>query len=299
VGVEISVMVSVRDDWRVLRLLESLRTQNLDPARFEVVLVNNGREDYGSRLEGFPFDVTTVRTGGGRLAAARSRGFEHVRGAYFATTDADCVTSPGWLAAILDSFALADAGLVGVGGAICKYATETLVQRYGITANDGQQGLQYLPASPLPYITGANAAYRTEAVREVGGYDTSYSCGEDVDISYRLGQVGGRLAVNPQAVVWHEDRRRLSEHFRRFRGYSVDQALLFKRYRGGDGRSFCFNDYPWRRLGLAAETAVRGVPNALRGDWAGPAEACATAVEALGIIAGDIEGSVRHRVIYV
>ncbi len=166
---QISVMVCVRDDWRVLRLLESLRAQTLDPSRFEVVVVNNGREDYGSRLEGFPFDVTVVRTGGGSLAAARSRGFELVRGTYFATTDADCVTTPQWLDALLYSFEHEDATLVGVGGAIRKYATGTLVQRHGITANDGQKGLQYLPASPLPYVTGANAAYRTEAVRRVGG----------------------------------------------------------------------------------------------------------------------------------
>lgn len=294
---QISVVICVRDDWRVVRLLQSLQMQTVDPSRFEVVVVLSGGEDYGLAAWKPPFEIALVRCERLGVAPARVLGLERVRGRYFATTDADCVTDPRWLEAYLDAFSGGGDALVGVGGQIRKYALDTMVRRHGITINDGQKGLQYLPASPLPYITGANAAYRTDAVRAVGGYDASFSCGEDVDISYRLGLAGGKLEVIPDAVVWHQDRATLSAHFQRW--YAVDQALLFKRYRAGTGRTYNLNPYPWRRLGQAVGCVGRGWPRIRRGDFAPLATACTIVAEAAGVIAGDIEGSLRHRVIYV
>jgi GT2 family glycosyltransferase len=291
----ISVIICVKDDWRVLRLLQSLAQQTLPADEFEAVVVTTG-EDYGAHLEGFPFPVTRVGCPSPGLAAARNYGLAAARGEYFLTTDADCVAHPQLLAEILASFAAADDRTVGVGGAIRKYATDTLTRRHGITINDGQPGLSYLPASPLPYITGANAAFRTAAVRSLGGYDERFSCGEDVDVCYRLGLAGGRLGVNPLAVVFHEDRSSLWAHFKRFRWYAVDQALLFKLYAD---RRWHVNAYPWRRSADAALALLAGLPLLPARDRSGPARALVTFVEAAGVWAGDLAGSMRHRVLYI
>ena len=95
----------------------------------------------------------------------------------------------------------APASVVGIGGAIQKYAVDTIVRRYGITIDDGQADLNYLPALHLPYVTGANSAYRMEAVRNCGGYDEQFVCGDDVDLSYRLGLAGSTLGVEPGAII--------------------------------------------------------------------------------------------------
>jgi GT2 family glycosyltransferase len=137
------------------------------------------------------------------------------------------------------------------------------------------------------------------AVREVGGYDERFSCGEDVDVCYRLGMAGWRLEINPQAVILHEDRAGTLAHFKRFRWYAVDQALLFRMYGAGKHRRAYINPYPWRRGREALGCLVRGLPVLAKGDASGPVTAAVTLIEVAGVLAGDIEGSLRHRVLYI
>lgn len=295
----LTVVVCVKDDWRVVRLLESLERQTAASDRYRAVVVTSGREDYGGALGRFSFDVSVVESPRPGLAVARNWGLEHVGTELVLTTDADCVAASDLVEQALAAFAAAGRDVVGIGGAIAKYAQDTATRRHGITINDGQGGLQYLPASPLPYITGAHAAFRTEALRDVGGYDERFSCGEDVDICYRLGRAGGRLEVNPRMRVFHEDRASIYAHFQRFRWYAVDQALLFRMYGGGSGRRVHINRYPPRRVAEALGELRRGLPAVAQGDFGGLTAAGITLAEAAGVWAGDIEGSIRHRVLYL
>ena len=256
----LTILVCVRDDWRVLRLLESLQRQTAPFDSFRAIVVNTGREGYGDCLHGFDFNVVTVKSDGHRLAAGRNVGLAQVETELVLTTDADCVAAPDLVAETIAAFNRADQDVAGIGGAIEKYAFDTPTRRHGITINDGQMALQYLPASPLPYITGAHAAFRSASLRAVGGYDERFWCGEDVDICYRLGIAGRSLEINPKARIMHEDRASVAEHFKRFRWYAVDQALLFKMYRGERGRRGCLNRYPWRRLGASLGHLRRGLP---------------------------------------
>lgn len=295
----LTVLVCVKDDWRIMRLLQSLQRQTVPATEYRAVVVTTGRERYGDQLTSFDFSVESVESPEHRLAAARNRGLRRVETELVLTTDADCVAAPDLVEQVIASFDSAAQDVAGIGGAIGKYAADTAVRRYGITINDGQAKLQYLPASPLPYITGAHASFRTAALRDIGGYDERFSCGEDVDICYRLGLVGSRLEVNPCAKVFHEDRATLLGHFQRFRWYAVDQALLFAIYRGGAGRRAYVNPYPWRRAADALRSLADGLPAFVRGDMTEAAAAAVTLAEAAGVLAGDVEGSMRHRVLYI
>jgi GT2 family glycosyltransferase len=295
----LTVLVCVKDDWRVVRLLESLERQTADSNRYRAIVVTTGGERYGGVADLFGFDVSVVESPRNRLAVARNCGLERVDTELVLTTDADCVAAPDLVERVLAAFAGAAPDVAGIGGTIAKYAQDTPTRRHGITINDGQPGLQYLPASHLPYITGAHAAFRTAVLREVGGYDERFSCGEDVDICYRLGIAGGRLEVDPRMRVLHEDRATAWAHFRRFRWYAVDQALLFRMYRGDSAPWLYVNPYPWRRVADAFRELGRGLPALARGDFGGPVAAGITLAEAAGVLAGDIEGSVRHRVLYI
>lgn len=296
-GEDLTVLACVKDDWRILRLLASLEEQDCGPGRLRAVVVTSGTEDYRPLIARLSYPVDVVESPQHRLSVARNRGLAVVRTPYLLTTDADCVADPGLIGALLSAFANAPPAVVGVGGRIVKLTTATPTQRHGITINDGQDGLQYLPASPLPYITGACAAFRTAALREVGGYDERYSCGEDVDVCYRLGRAGDTLVVEPRAIVRHEDRVTIAAHFRRFCWYATDQALLYREHH--DGCRIFINPYPWRRMASAAEDVARAPAALLRGD-SGPLQSAAvTAAEAAGVWAGDLVGSLRHRVVYL
>lgn len=294
-----TVVVCVRKDRRVLRLLESLTRQSLDRRRLQVVAVCSGEDVYGSALEQFDLNLVVVKTADIRLPVARNIGLSHVQAPYYLTTDADCVAEPDWVARMVGRLEMAGEQFVAVGGRIKKYAEKTMVQKYGITVDDGQRSLNYLPALNLPYVTGANSGFRTDRVRAVGGYDESFFCGEDVDLCYRLGLAGGQLTVEPAATVYHEDRERLIDHYRRFRYYAIDQALLFKKYRQWSGRRWLVDDYPIRRLRDAGGTLLSGLSSIARGQWEAPQKALVTAVEAFGVLAGDLRGSWRHRVLYL
>jgi Glycosyl transferase family 2 len=298
----ISVVTCVLDDWRVLRLLASLATQTLAPQNFEAIIVTAGTEDYGDLLTGWPFAVKHVRSSIARLSAQRNLGFSVVDGTYYATTDADCVADSHWLDSLVRRFEQEPTDLVGVGGSIDKYSHNTMVRRFGITIDDGQRSLNYLPASPLPYITGANSSYRTSAVHALGGYDEHFVCGEDVDISYRLQYAGGRLMVDPAAKILHEDRANLWQHLRRFDHYAVDQALLFKKHQlHRPAWQPYVNPHPWFLLRECARLIAASAKQSVCGrdgrDELG--EALVTAAEAIGILSGDVRGSLTHRVLYL
>ncbi|NIP81943.1 MAG: glycosyltransferase, partial [Gemmatimonadetes bacterium] len=54
------------------------------------------------------------------------------------------------------------------------------------------------------HIPGCNMAFRTAALREVGGFDPRFRiAGDDVDICWRLQQRGWTLGFHPAAMVWH------------------------------------------------------------------------------------------------
>jgi len=294
----ISVVVCVKEDPRVGRLLEALARQTLDAAAFQVIVVSAGRERYDDACSASPLQVTYAHSPVARHPTQRNIGLRLVSTELFVSTDADCVPTERWLDDYVTAFDARPSECVGVGGRIRKLAESTLTQRHGITIDDGQRSLNYLPAMPLPYITGANAAYRTAAVRAVGGYDERFACGDDVDISYRLQIRGGSLSVIDTAAIEHEDRATLWAHFHRFRFYAVDQALLFKLYRGGVNKRACLCSYPWRRVSHSARTAKQAIrrPKTERRELL--AEALVTLVEAAGTVVGNAQGAIRHRVVY-
>jgi glycosyltransferase involved in cell wall biosynthesis len=292
-----TVLVCVKGDRRVLRLVESLLRQTSPADRYEVIVVENG----SSALDGIakldPARVRYLHTHEPNAAAARNLGLAAARGRFLLLTDADCVADPEWVERLSERLASGSHGAVG--GAIRKHHPQTLTQRYGITVVDGQQSLNYLPALPRPYVVGANAGYPTALVRELGGFDEELKSGHDVDICYRLGLHGHRIGLAPDAIVFHEDRWAVGDHFRRFRHYAIYQVLLHAKYKTISGKAFVVNPYPFRRVASALAATPRAVLHLLSGD-AGPAvEAFLKLVEAAGVWSGDLVGSIRYRQLYL
>jgi len=293
----VSVVVAVKGDRRVHRLLDSLCGQTAPSDSYEIIVVENGSS---------VLDDVAVRAGGrvryfhareANTAAARNIGLYAARGRYLLLTDADCVAAFDWVEEMVRRLASGD--VAAAGGAIGKYQPSTLTQRYGMTVVDGQRQLSYLPALPLPYVASANAGYLTVAVRDVGGFDSDLRSGSDVDICYRLGLGGYSVGLAPTAVVLHDDRASVRAHFRRFHRYAVYQVLLFAKYKRISGKCLVLNRYPLHRVADAVATTPRAVVALMRGDF-GPAVMLGLwLVEAAGVWCGDIRGSLRYRQFYV
>ncbi|MEV7785680.1 glycosyltransferase [Streptomyces sp. NPDC088106] len=222
-----SVVVATRERaGRLARALDSLLAQ--EHPRFEVVVVDNApvtgetRElvegEYGERVRYVCEPVPG-------LAVAHNRGLATARGEVVAFTDDDVVADPRWLTELTAPFA-ADPRLGCATGLILparlRTPAQVLLESHGGFAK-GFTPTTYDPHDPprdeplFPFTagrfgSGANMAFRAEALRGVGGFDpatgagTSARGGDDLYGFVRVLAQGHRLHYTPYALVWHHHR---------------------------------------------------------------------------------------------
>jgi O-antigen biosynthesis protein len=208
----------------VVRCVEAIQSNAGGPC--EVIVVENRpacstvewalRERFGGDEQ-----VRYVEERRPGLSSARNAGLRAARGEIVAFTD-DVVVDPAWLPAVRAAFA-ATPEVGCVTGLILPLELETpaqiLVERFAGYAKGFLPRIYSLdkppPDQPLfPYTagyfgSGANMAFRTRALRDLGGFDPVLGTGtrarrcEDLDICIRVLQAGSRLAYEPRAIVWH------------------------------------------------------------------------------------------------
>ncbi len=76
------------------------------------------------------------------------------------------------------------------------------------------------------YLPSCNLLVRHEAFRNAGGFLPDLHVGEDVDLSWRLRDNGGKIAYFPKGRVRHEHRNRLASFLRRRFDYGTSEGLL-------------------------------------------------------------------------
>jgi GT2 family glycosyltransferase len=295
-GLLASVVVAVHRDPRARRLLRSLACQSVPKQVYEVLVVENGSADLADTEDAYGI-VRYVHLSRANSAAARNAGLALARGRFLLLTDADCVAERDWIEKMTRRFA--DGTVAAVGGSIRKYRPRTWAQRYAITVVNGQQEMSYLPALSLPYVAGANAGFVTGKLREVGGFDEALKSGNDVDVCYKLGLRGYGIGLAPDAVILHEDRASVADHFRRFHRYAVYQVLLYAKYKQISAKRYVVDTYPLRRSAQAIGSMPRCAARLLHRD---PGPALATLlqfIEAAAVLCGDIHGAFRFRQPYL
>jgi GT2 family glycosyltransferase len=291
-----TVVVAVHRDPRARRLLDSLAFQSVPREAYEVIVAENGSAGLAD-TDGAYGIVRYVHLSQPNSAAARNAGLALARGRFLLLTDADCVARPDWIEKLTGR--LADGNVAAAGGTIGKHEPRTWAQRHAITVVDGQQKLNYLPALSLPYVAGANAGFITGTLREAGGFDEALRSGNDVDVCYKLGLRGYRIALAPDAVILHDDRASVASHFRRFHRYAVYQVLLYAKYKHVSGKRYVLDAYPLQRSAQAITSIPRCAVSLLRRDAAPASAALLQLVEAAGVFCGDICGAIRFRQPYL
>jgi hypothetical protein len=81
------------------------------------------------------------------------------------------------------------------------------------------------------HIPGCNMAFYKWALEEIGGFDPIFrKAGDDVDICWRLQQLGYKIGFSPSAFVWHYRRSTVGAYLKQQRGYGEAEALLVRRH---------------------------------------------------------------------
>jgi GT2 family glycosyltransferase len=84
--------------------------------------------------------------------------------------------------------------------------------------------------------TGANFAFKTDVLRDLGGFDEVLGAGalagggEDLDVFVRTVLAGYAIAYEPAAIVWHEHRPELRQLQRQLFSYGVGLAAFATKY---------------------------------------------------------------------
>ena len=219
------------------KALDSMRAQTAPPDDFEVVVVDNASTDTtASMVENVRAKIPTLRyvfEGKLGLSHARNRALHEARAEYIAFLDDDAIASPEWVDALLGAFETMQPRPACVGGRIDPiwegprpaWLAESLMGY--LTVIDWSDTPLVLDPR-RQYIAGANMAFITSVLRELGGFHPALGrvgekllSGEELYVQNRLSRAGHRLYYDPRAAVGHHvPAARLTRHWFLDRAYS-------------------------------------------------------------------------------
>ncbi len=181
-----------------------------------------------------PVTDATIRLATNRgPAAARNAGLACVTTPLVAFVDADVDLPTGWLHHLLPHFNDDRVALVAprvsvspTAGAIGAY------EQHGSPLDLGPHPARVEAGSRVSYVPSAAIVCRTDALRDVGGFDESLRAGEDVDLVWRLVEAMWRCRYEPASTVHHAARPTWATWARQRITYGSSAGPLAKRHPG-------------------------------------------------------------------
>lgn len=211
-----------------------------DASSFEVIVVDDASPDRSGEvlpgIEGLRYLRNEQNLG---FIGSCNAGAKLARGEFVVFLNNDTLVQPGWLDALLDTFArfpdtgLAGSKLVYPDGRLQEAGG--IVYRSGRAANYGRNGdasdPRYNHVREADYCSGAAIALPRQLFDELGGFDSHYSPAyyEDTDLAMRVRQRGLRVRYQPASVVVHLEGA--SSGTDEARGIKAWQPVNAKRFR--------------------------------------------------------------------
>ncbi|MBD0316636.1 MAG: glycosyltransferase [Nitrospiraceae bacterium] len=261
--IEISVVVPTFKRPPLLhRCLSALTAQTLDPALYEIIVVDDGPseetrrvvESWIERVARPQLQYVPVYHAHGP-AAARNTGWRAARGRLIAFTDDDCIPAPDWLAA----------GCALLNEETVSAACGRIVVPVSHHPTDHERTTSGL--EKVEFAT-ANAFCTRRALLEVGGFDERFTQAwrEDSDLQFSLVEHGRRCIHLPEAVVVHPVRpARWGISLSQQRN-NLFNALLYKKHRALY-RSRVQPDPPWRYYVMTGALALAATGTVIGSTW--------------------------------
>lgn len=195
--------------------LESLENQIYK--KFKVVLVDNGsKEDDLNQIRKFieksslQINLIALKDNEG-FTGGNNIGVKYCTEEYIACLNNDTVVEDDWLKNLLKPFFKNNENLVVVGSLIKDYYNRQKIAHYGGRINifgqfEFSDNRKSLPKKNF-VVSGVSFVIKKEVLKEVGTlFCQKFFPGyyEDVDLSWRLYNLGYKISVAPDSIVYHK-----------------------------------------------------------------------------------------------
>ena len=215
----VSIGLVVRNEsFQIESCLEGLTKNHRNPYPIEIILVDNhSRDETVSRARDFfsnrlPLLKVHLRTFN-HMAEARNDALNLAQGAFIAFTDADCRVSENWIRLLMEDLEKAPENVAGVGGTNAPPISHPFRRAWDLLTQERFLHTGSLQAHQAPsarerevsHLTTSNVLFKKNNLIAAGGFNPSYStCGEDLDLSYRLISMGFHLLHSADSRIEHQ-----------------------------------------------------------------------------------------------
>lgn len=240
INAPISVVVAIKnEEQHIARCLDSLLELDFPSDEYRIVVVDGMSEDGTMSIvetyrDRYPQRITIVMNPQGTQAAGRNLGFRsYPESEYVAYIDGHCIADRRWLRTLFMTFEDSnDPKIAGVGSVHQSPQDDTptgkaIGEIYASVIGGG--GSSFRSTKRVKEVpTAPYVLYRRNALEKAGYYDETLKGAEDFALNSKLREVGYRILVNPNALVFYYKRGSCQSFFNQMYTYGSSKAILMR-----------------------------------------------------------------------
>lgn len=211
---------------RIKNCLDALLQQSVKP--YEIIVVDDGSNDDTAIFVKNKYQnlITYLNQPNQGPASARNSGAKVAGGDILVFVDDDCKPLPDFLEKLTAPFKK-DPHIVATKG---SYLTDqrSLIARFRQIEYE-ERYLLMSKCKEIDFVDTYAAAIVRKEFESAGGFDETLIAAEDIDLSYRLSNLGYKLIFVPDAVVYHQHDDTLKKYLKKKYNFAFWRVVALKK----------------------------------------------------------------------